>query len=72
VAAKGKPDFAGGVSGEEIAGTKRTKPNDPPDVVFEEFEKGYEKWKVEGDAFGTAPANGTLPNQQPVYGYFGR
>ena len=27
-----------------------------PDIVFEDFEHGYEKWKVEGTAFGTKPA----------------
>jgi len=42
-----------------------------PDIVFEDFEHGYENWKVEGEAFGTAPAQGTLPNQQPVSGFLG-
>ena len=32
-----------------------------PDKVFEDFENGYDKWKVEGDAFGREPAKGTLP-----------
>ena len=43
-----------------------------PDVVFEDFEHGYENWKVEGEAFGKAPAHGTLPNQQPVSGFKGQ
>jgi uncharacterized protein (DUF608 family) len=44
-----------------------------PDVVFEDFESGnYDKWTVEGEAFGKAPAKGTLPNQQPVSGFLGK
>ena len=43
-----------------------------PAIVFEDFEHGYEKWTVEGEAFGTAPATGTLPNQQRVSGFIGR
>jgi uncharacterized protein (DUF608 family) len=42
------------------------------DIVFEDFEHGYENWRVEGEAFGKAPAHGTLPNQQPVSGFLGR
>ena len=43
-----------------------------PDVLFDDFENGYEKWTVEGEAFGTAPAEGTLPGQQRVAGFAGR
>jgi non-lysosomal glucosylceramidase len=43
--------------------------NQRKDIVFDDFEAGYEKWKVEGTAFGNAPAQGTLPNQQPVSGF---
>ena len=43
-----------------------------PDIVFEDFEHGYGRWKVEGEAFGREPAHGTLPNQQPVSGFFGQ
>ncbi len=42
------------------------------DVVFEDFEHGYDKWKVEGTAFGREPAKGTFPNQQPVTGFKGK
>ena len=42
-----------------------------PDIIFEDFENGYEKWQVEGEAFGKAPARGTLPNQQQVSGFLG-
>ena len=34
-----------------------------PDVVFEDFEHGYVNWQVSGEAFGSEPAQGTLPNQ---------
>jgi uncharacterized protein (DUF608 family) len=43
-----------------------------PDVVFEDFEHGYENWKVTGEAFGKEPAKGTLPNQQQVSGFLGQ
>jgi uncharacterized protein (DUF608 family) len=43
-----------------------------PDIVFEDFEHGYENWKVTGEAFGTEPAHGTLPNQNPVSGFLGK
>src|SRR5437899_3690250 len=43
-----------------------------PDILFEDFEQGYGRWKVEGDAFGTEPAHGTLPNQQTVSGFLGQ
>ena len=43
-----------------------------PDVLFEDFERGYEKWTVEGTAFGKKPASGTLPNQQRVSGFVGK
>jgi non-lysosomal glucosylceramidase len=42
-----------------------------PDIVFEDFERGFENWKVEGAAFGPAPARGALPDQQPVTGFLG-
>ncbi len=43
-----------------------------PPVVFADFEgTGYGDWQVEGDAFGTAPARGTLPDQQAVSGFQG-
>lgn len=43
-----------------------------PDVLFEDFEGGYEKWTVQGKAFGTRPAHGTLPSQQHVSGFLGK
>lgn len=43
-----------------------------PDTMFEDFESGYGKWTVTGDAFGTAPATGTLEGQQVVAGFHGK
>ncbi|HLZ53510.1 MAG TPA: GH116 family glycosyl-hydrolase, partial [Verrucomicrobiae bacterium] len=43
-----------------------------PDIVFEDFEQGYGKWTVAGEAFGREPAHGTLSNQQPVSGFLGK
>jgi len=43
-----------------------------PDVRFEDFDRGYGNWKVQGEAFGKEPAHGTLANQQPVSGFLGR
>ena len=42
------------------------------DILFEDFEKGYENWQAEGSAFGAAPAHGTMPNQNPVAGFLGK
>jgi uncharacterized protein (DUF608 family) len=42
-----------------------------PDIVFEDFENGYGQWTITGEAFGTEPAAGTLPNQQAVSGFTG-
>lgn len=42
-------------------------------TLFEDFESGsYGAWKVEGEAFGSTPARGILPFQNPVSGYSGR
>lgn len=41
--------------------------------VFADFEgNDYGYWSVTGDAFGNAPAKGTLPGQQEVFGFIGR
>lgn len=42
-------------------------------LVIADFEgTNYGAWKVEGAAFGTAPARGTLPGQMTVDGFQGR
>ncbi len=55
---------------EQLPAKKRPTPR--AEIVFETFEAGYGKWKVEGDAFGTEPAKGTLPSQQTVSGFLGK
>lgn len=43
------------------------------DIVIADFEAAdYGNWKIEGDAFGTAPAKGTLPDQMSVEGFLGK
>ena len=43
-----------------------------PDVILADFEGvGYGGWRTTGTAFGTGPAQGTLPGQMPVSGYRG-
>jgi sucrose-6-phosphate hydrolase SacC (GH32 family) len=44
----------------------------PEGVVIADFEgKDYGNWTIAGDAFGSAPAQGRLPGQNPVEGYLG-
>ncbi|MER7478712.1 GH32 C-terminal domain-containing protein [Streptomyces sp. NPDC126510] len=44
----------------------------PEGTVLADFEGGtYGGWTATGDAFGAAPATGTLPGQQQVSGYLG-
>jgi fructan beta-fructosidase len=43
------------------------------DILVADFEgTNYGSWKVAGDAFGPAPARGTLPGQMSVEGYLGQ
>jgi len=43
-----------------------------PDLMLEDFEsESYAGWVRSGEAFGTAPAKGTLPNQNEVSGFRG-
>ncbi|MBQ1278268.1 MAG: hypothetical protein IIY07_06455, partial [Thermoguttaceae bacterium] len=42
---------------------------DDSDVLIADFNgSDYGAWRVEGEAFGTAPAPGTLPGQMDVSG----
>ncbi len=44
-----------------------------PAIIFETFEgKDYGAWRIEGEAFGTKPARGALPNQNAVSGFEGK
>ena len=43
------------------------------DILISDFEAAdYGDWTVQGEAFGTAPAQGTLPGQMHVSGYEGQ
>lgn len=43
-----------------------------PSTLFVDFEgEGYGDWTASGEAFGTGPVAGTLPNQMEVSGYIG-
>ncbi|MFG5859542.1 GH32 C-terminal domain-containing protein [Dysgonomonas sp. Shenzhen-Wh21] len=43
------------------------------DIVIDDFESGtYDKWTIEGTAFGTTPVQGRYPNQQEVNGFDGK
>ena len=43
------------------------------DIILADFEgDDYAGWTATGDAFGSGPAHGTLPNQQAVDGFLGR
>lgn len=45
----------------------------PQTRMLFDFESGtYDGWTIEGDAFGDAPAAGTLPTQNPVSGFAGK
>ncbi|MGH7129384.1 MAG: hypothetical protein ACREIV_12505, partial [Planctomycetaceae bacterium] len=45
---------------------------DRPDLLLADFEaETYGEWTATGEAFGTGPARGTLPNQMHVSGYQG-
>ncbi|MER6135616.1 GH32 C-terminal domain-containing protein [Streptomyces sp. NPDC001815] len=54
------------------SGTVMEQGPPPAGTVLADFEGGnYGDWTTTGDAFGTAPAAGTLPNQQEVSGFLG-
>ncbi len=55
----------------KLRGRQPTQPQ--PDIVIADFEGGgYRGWRAVGDAFGPAPAKGTLGRQQKVSGFAGR
>ncbi len=43
-----------------------------PDILFEDFENGYDNWTVVGSAFGRRPVSGSLPGQQRVTDFVGK
>ncbi len=47
--------------------------NNPSVIVIDDFEAGnFDKWAIEGDAFGEKPAEGSYAGQQPVGGFQGK
>lgn len=58
--------YAGATGGQPVAAL-----TDRPDILFDDFEGGYQKWTVTGTAFGREPAHGALPSQNPVSGFLG-
>ncbi|MEU8470278.1 GH32 C-terminal domain-containing protein [Streptomyces sp. NPDC029006] len=62
----------GGGRHPHVDGTVMEQGPPPAGTVLADFEGGtYGDWTATGDAFGTAPATGTLPNQQEVSGFLG-
>ncbi|MGX1267400.1 GH32 C-terminal domain-containing protein [Streptomyces phaeoluteigriseus] len=62
----------GGGRHPHVDGTVTEQGPPPEGTVLADFEGGtYGDWTTTGDAFGTAPATGTLPNQQEVSGFQG-
>jgi fructan beta-fructosidase len=54
-----------------VASTARAE--ESKDVVIADFEgETYGDWQVTGEAFGSGPARGTLPNQMHVEGFEGK
>ncbi|MES4903470.1 MULTISPECIES: GH32 C-terminal domain-containing protein [unclassified Streptomyces] len=61
----------GGGRHPHVPGTVMEQPQ-PEGTVLADFEGGtYGDWTPTGDAFGAAPATGTLPHQQEVSGWLG-
>ncbi|MFD3840180.1 GH32 C-terminal domain-containing protein [Streptomyces sp. NPDC058642] len=62
----------GGGRHPHLDGTVMEQGDPPAGTVLADFEGGtYGDWTTTGDAFGTAPATGTLGNQQEVSGFLG-
>jgi sucrose-6-phosphate hydrolase SacC (GH32 family) len=70
--------FVGTFDGRQFVLDEASRPRAEPEFVPEgrvlaDFEGGdYAGWRATGDAFGDAPASGTLLEQQPVTGFQGR
>lgn len=59
---------------EVVAGTSQAQDASHPvlpDLLFEDFEQGFDRWEQEGNAFGQQPTAGGYPGQLPVVGFQG-
>ncbi|MBR7830506.1 GH32 C-terminal domain-containing protein [Actinospica sp. MGRD01-02] len=64
--------FVGSFDGTTFTPDEPATYTPPTGTVYEGFDSGtYDGWTSTGTAFGSAPATGTLPNQQTVSGYAG-
>ncbi|MGW5659516.1 GH32 C-terminal domain-containing protein [Streptomyces sp. NPDC003758] len=64
--------FVGDFDGKRFTADDSGPYTPPSGAVLQDFESGfYGDWSATGTAFGTAPATGTLPDQQAVSGYQG-
>ncbi|WP_116248599.1 glycoside hydrolase family 32 protein [Nocardiopsis sp. FIRDI 009] len=71
--------FVGDFDGTTFTPERLVDSGPPEGEVFADFESGYDGWEVVNDLdgtggdgpFGTEPAQGTLPGQQPVSGHLG-
>ncbi|MGW0494303.1 GH32 C-terminal domain-containing protein [Streptomyces sp. NPDC003007] len=62
----------GGGRHPHVSGTPLEQGDPPAGTVLADFEGGsYGDWTTTGQAFGSAPATGTLPDQQHVSGFRG-
>jgi levanase len=64
--------FVGSFDGSTFTPDQPATYTPPAGTGYEGFDNGtYDGWSTTGTAFGSAPATGTLPNQQAVSGYAG-
>jgi fructan beta-fructosidase len=63
--------FVGDFDGTSFTSEDAGSYTPPSGTVLQDFEHGYGAWSATGDAFGTAPASGTLEGQQTVSGFLG-
>jgi fructan beta-fructosidase len=64
--------FTGAFDGTRFTSDDAADYTEPPGATLQDFESGsYGSWTATGTAFGSGPAQGTLPDQQQVSGYLG-
>lgn len=56
----------------EVLAVAPAKSDPSAGTVFEDFEAGYGKWKVTGDAFGAGPVSAAIGAQKPIAGISGK